>query len=216
MQNPDKPYTDFPFNIKKMSVSGCLFDFEKLNDVSKNVISRMSADTVYEQATAWAKENDAELYEALAADADYAKSIFAIGRGGKKPRKDLTTWADVHGYVDLFYDSLFTQKDSYDEKFDKADIKAALESFLKTFDISDDMNTWFDKVKAIADSLGYASDMKAYKANPEAYRGNVADVSMFLRVAVTGKLNAPDLHTVMQLIGYDRTVARINAMIETL
>ncbi len=216
MQNPDKHYTEFPFNIKKMSVSGCLFDFDKLNDVSKNVISKMTADEVYEQSLAWAKDNDAELAECLAKDADYAKSIFAIGRGGKKPRKDLTTWADVKPYVDLFYDELFSIKDSYAENFSKEDIKKALVSFLDSFDIADDMNTWFDKIKAIADSMGYASDMKAYKANPEAYRGNVADVSMFLRVAVTGKLNAPDMFTVMQILGYERVTARINAMIKSL
>ncbi len=216
MQNPEKHYTEFPFNIKKMSVSGCLFDFDKLNDVSKNVISKMSADEVYEQALTWAKDNDAELAECLSKDADYAKSIFAIGRGGKKPRKDLTTWADVKPYVDLFYDELFSIKDSYAENFSKEDIKKALVSFLDSFDIADDMNTWFDKIKAIADSMGYASDMKAYKADPEAYRGNVADVSMFLRVAVTGKLNAPDMFTVMQILGYDRVVARINEMIKSL
>ena len=216
MQNPDKHYTEFPFNIKKMSVSGCLFDFDKLNDVSKNVISKMSADEVYAQALAWAKDNDEELAACLLNDADYAKSIFAIGRGGKKPRKDLTTWADVKPYVDLFYDELFSIKDSYAENYSKEDIKTALVSFLESFDISDDMNTWFDKVKAIADSMGYASDMKAYKANPEAYRGNVADVSMFLRVAVTGKLNAPDMYTVMQILGYDRVVARTNSMINNL
>ena len=216
MQNPDKHYTEFPFNIKKMSVSGCLFDFDKLNDVSKNVISKMSADEVYEQSLAWAKDNDEELAACLAKDADYAKSIFAIGRGGKKPRKDLTTWADVKPYVDLFYDELFSIKDEYAEVFSKEDIKTALTSFLKSFDIADDMNTWFDKVKAIADSMGYASDMKAYKANPEAFKGNVADISMFLRVAVTGKLNAPDMYTVMQILGYDRVTARINAMINNL
>ena len=216
MQNPDKHYTEFPFNIKKMSVSGCLFDFDKLNDVSKNVISKMSADEVYEQSLAWAKDNDEELAACLAKDADYAKSIFAIGRGGKKPRKDLTTWADVKHYVDLFYDELFSIKDEYAEVFSKEDIKTALTSFLKSFDIADDMNTWFDKVKAIADSMGYASDMKAYKANPEAFKGNVADISMFLRVAVTGKLNAPDMYTVMQILGYDRVTARINAMINNL
>ncbi len=216
MQNPDKHYTEFPFNIKKMSVSGCLFDFDKLNDVSKNVISKMSADEVYEQALAWAKDNDTALAEALASDADYAKSIFAIGRGGKKPRKDLTTWSDVHDYVSLFYDSLFEKKDEYAEQFDKADIKKALESFLDSYDANDDMNVWFDKIKAIAESLGYASDMKAYKANPTAFKGNVADISMFLRVAVTGKLNAPDMYTVMQIIGYDRVCDRIKNMINSL
>jgi len=216
MQNPDKPYTDFPFSIKKMSTSGCLFDFDKLNDVSKNVISRMSAEDVYAQSLEWAKENDAPLAAAMSADVEYTKSIFAIGRGGKKPRKDLTTWADVHDYVGFFYDELFEIKDAYDEKYDVADIKAALGAFKASFDISDDMNTWFDKIKAIADSLGYASDMKAYKASPESFKGNVADISMFLRVAVTGKLNAPDMYTVMQILGYERVIARIDAMIERL
>ena len=216
MQNPDKHYTEFPFNIKKMSVSGCLFDFDKLNDVSKNVISKMSADKVYDQALAWARDNDTELAKALESDADYAKSIFAIGRGGKKPRKDLTTWSDVKPYISLFYDDLFEIVDTYPEQFDKADIKCALESFLKTFDISDDMNAWFDKIKAITESLGFASDMKAYKADPTAYKGNVADVSMFLRVALTGKFNAPDMYTVMQILGYDCVCARINNMIKSL
>ena len=216
MQNPDKPYTDFPFNIKKMSVSGCLFDFDKLNDVSKNVISKMSADQVYEQALAWAKDCDEELAGVLLKDADYAKSIFAIGRGGKKPRKDLTTWSDVKEYVGLFYDELFEIKDKYPENFSHNDIKTALISFIDSFDISDDMNTWFDKIKAIADNLGYASDMKAYKADPTAFRGNVADVSMFIRVALTGKFNAPDMYTVMQILGYDRVCARINNMISML
>ena len=216
MQNPDKHYTEFPFNIKKMSVSGCLFDFDKLNDVSKNVISKMSADEVYEQSLEWAKNNDEALANALGADADYAKSIFAIGRGGKKPRKDLTTWADVKPYVDLFYDELFEIRDAYPEQFDKADIKKALESFIAGYDAADDMNTWFDKIKAIADSLGFASDMKAYKADPTAFKGNVADISMFIRVALTGKFNAPDMYTVMQILGYDRVCERIKNMIASL
>jgi glutamyl-tRNA synthetase len=216
MQNPDKHYTEFPFNIKKMSVSGCLFDFDKLNDVSKNVISKMSADEVYEQSLEWAKNNDEALAKALDADADYAKSIFAIGRGGKKPRKDLTTWADVKPYVDLFYDELFEIRDAYPEQFDKADIKKALESFVAGYDAADDMNIWFDKIKAIAESLGFASDMKAYKADPTAFKGNVADISMFIRVALTGKFNAPDMYTVMQILGYDRVCERIKNMIASL
>lgn len=215
-QNPDKPYTEFPFNIKKMSCSGCLFDFDKLNDVSKNVISRMSAEEVYDQATAWALAYDPDFGALLAADPDYAKAIFAIGRGGKKPRKDFATWADVRGYMDFFYDSLFTVKDAYAPDYAVADIRAALEGFLAGYDPADDMTVWFDKIKAVAESIGYASDMKAYKANPEAFRGNVADVSMFLRVAVTGRLNSPDMYAVMQVMGAERVTARIRAMLDTL
>ena len=213
-QNADKPYTDFPFNIKKMSTSGCLFDFNKLNDVSKNVISRMSAKEVTEEVTAWAQQFDPDFGEKLARDPAFTESIFAIGRGGKKPRKDLATWADAKPYMGFFFD--FIQEDQYDEKFDKADIKTALANFLTTYDTADDMNGWFEKVKTVAREIGYADDMKAYKAEPESYRGSIADVSMFLRVAVTGKLNAPDLYTVMQILGRDETVRRIENMIATL
>jgi len=216
MQNADKPYTDFPFNIKKMSVSGCLFDFGKLNDVSKNIISRMTAEDVTKKITEWALEFDPEFGAELAKDKAFAEKIFAIGRGGKKPRKDLATWADAKPYMGFFYDKFFKLEDEYPENFDKNDIVATLARFTETYNEADDMNTWFDKVKAIADSLGYASDMKAYKADPSAFKGNVADVSMFIRVAVTGKMNAPDLYTVMQIIGKDNTLARINSMIEKL
>ena len=216
MQNVDKPYTDFPFNIKKMSISGCLFDFNKLNDVSKNILCRMTADEVYSQVSEWAQKNDPEFAALFTADPDYTKSILAIGRGGKKPRKDFATWADVRPYMAFFYDPLFKIEDRYDESFSKSDIKQALEQFLASYDETDDMNTWFEKIKAIADSLGYASDMKVYKADPTAYKGNVADVSMFLRVAVTGKLNAPDLYTVMQIIGAERVHERIRQMLASL
>ncbi len=209
MQNADKPYTDFPFNIKKMSTSGCLFDFNKLNDVSKNVISRMSAEQVTDYVTAWALEFDREFGEALARDRDFTVSIFAIGRGGKKPRKDLATWADAKPYMSFFFDEFFKIEDEYEERFDRADIAATLEKFAAGYDESDDMNAWFEKVKAIADELGYASDMKAYKADPTAFKGNVADISMFIRVAVTGKQNAPDLYTVMHILGKEKTLARI-------
>ena len=216
MQNSDKPYTAFPFNIKKMSVSGCLFDFGKLNDVSKNVISRMTAAEVTDKVTAWALEFDREFGEELARDPAFAERIFAIGRGGKKPRKDLATWADAKGYMGFFYDKFFVLEEAYPEKFDKNDIIATLEKFSESYDPADDMNAWFDKVKAIADSLGYASDMKAYKADPEAFRGNVADISMFIRVAVTGKQNAPDLYTVMQILGKEKTLKRIENIIASL
>ena len=209
--NPEVPYTEFPFSVKKMSASGCLFDFRKLNDVSKNVLSRMSADEVYDRVSTWAKDYDKVLYEHLVADPTYAKSILAIGRGGKKPRKDLTVWTDVLPYMALFYDDLFEVKDTLPDGTDAQDVAATLDAFIATYDPTDDMNTWFDKVKAIAESLGYASDMKAYKADPTAYKGNVADISSFLRLAVTGKLNAPDLYTVMQLLGKDRVLERLRA-----
>ncbi len=212
--NSALPYTDFPFNIKKMSASGCLFDFQKLNDVSKNVLSRMSAEEVYAKYTAWASEYDPEMSALLTANPDYAKAIFAIGRGGKKPRKDFTVWTDVRPYLDFFYDQLFEIKDAFPEGTDPDDVKAVIAAFKASYDYSDEMPVWFDKVKAIATDLGYAADMKAYKADPSAFKGSVADISGFLRLAVTGKLNAPDLYTVMQLLGKDRVFARLDKFAE--
>ena len=216
MQNTDKPYTDFPFNIKKMSVSGCLFDFDKLNDVSKNVISRMTADQVYDQVLAWAKEFDSDFADKLAADPDYAKSILAIGRGGNKPRKDITVWSGVKEYMDFFYDEYFHVAEAYPENFDKADIVTALERFIETYDYNDDSTAWFTKIKEIAPVIGFAPEMKLYKQNPEAYKGHVGDVSMFLRIAVTGRMNSPDMYSVMQILGAERVIARIRAMIDSI
>ncbi len=216
MQNPDKSYREFPFNIKKMSVSGCLFDFNKLNDVSKNVICRMSAKTVADRVTAWALQYDPDFGRALAADPAFTEAIFAIGRGGKKPRKDLATWADAKAYMGFFFDEFFTIEEPYGEQYDRADIKAVLTQFLESFDPADDMNTWFEKIKAIGASLGYTADMKAYRADPTAFRGSVADVSMFLRVAVTGKLNSPDMYAVMQILGKETVTERIRAILSTL
>ncbi len=216
MQNPDKPYTDFPFNIKKMSVSGCLFDFDKLNDVSKNVISRMDADKVTADVTAWALEFDTPFGELLRDNADMAKRIFAIGRGGKKPRKDLATWRDAKPYMGFFFDRYFEVECPYPEKFSRDDIKAVFDGFLATFDENDEMNVWFDKIKAVADANGYTPDMKAYKASPESFKGSVADVSMFLRLAVTGKVNSPDMYEVMRILGKDKVTERIEKMRATL
>ncbi|MBP3919833.1 MAG: glutamate--tRNA ligase [Clostridia bacterium] len=215
-QNAEKSYLDFPFNIKKMSASGCLFDFTKLNDVSKNVLSHMTADQIYDAYLEWAVEFDPDFAAVLSASPDKAKAIFAIGRGGKKPRKDLCTWNDVKPYMSFFFAPYFTVNQTPLAKFDVQDIKAAYDAFLSSYVYTDEMNVWFDKIKAIADALGYASDMKAYKASPASYKGSVADISMFLRVAVTGRENAPDLYTVMQILGDTETRQRIQALSNTL
>lgn len=176
----------------------------------------MSASEVTKKVTDWALEFDPEFGTELAQNADYAEKIFAIGRGGKKPRKDLTTLADAKPYMGFFFDKFYSVIDTYPDTFDKSDIITTLENFKATYDEGDDMNTWFEKVKAIAESLGYASDMKAYKATPDAFKGNVADISMFIRVAITGKTNAPDLYTVMQILGSDKSMERIDNMINSL
>ena len=213
--NPDVDRTTFKFSPKKLNPAGSLFDYAKLTDVSKNVISRMTAEDVYTQLVEWAKEFDTDFAAKLESDPAYATAILAIGRGGKKPRKDLATWVEAKPYMGFFYDE-YLEKPTFDEKFDKAVIIDALNRFLEKFDIADDSGTWFNKVKEITTDMGFTTDMKAYKADPTAFPGTVADVSTFIRQAVTGKTNSPDLYTVMQILGYDRTVARINAAIADL
>ena len=213
--NPDTPAEDFKFSPKKLNPAGSLFDYAKLTDVSKNVISKMNAEEVYALLTEWAQEFDPDFGAKLAADPAFATSILAIGRGGKKPRKDLAVWKDAKDYMGFFYDE-YLQKPEFDAKFDKATVVDALNRFLAIFDINDDANAWFEKVKTITTGMGFTTDMKAYKADPDAFPGTVADISTFVRQAVTGKTNSPDLYTVMQILGYERTVARIRNTIENI
>ncbi len=207
--NPDLPYTEFPVTVKKLSTSGCLFDFDKLNDVSKNVISRMTAEDVYTQVYHWAKQFDPDFAEVLLQYKDRAIAAFAIGRGGKKPRKDFATWAEAKQFISFFFPQYFRIKDSI-AGFAKEDIEKALALFADGYDENDDSSVWFDKVKAIAEQLGYCTNMKEYKQNPDAYPGNVGDVSTFIRVALTGRTNSPDLYTVMQILGREESLSRID------
>ena len=213
--NPTAPATDFKFSPKKLNPAGNLFDYAKLCDVSKNEIAKMDARQVYTLLVEWAQEFDPDFAQKLTADPDFAVRILAIGRGGKKPRKDMATWADAKPYMGFFYDE-YLEAPVFEEKFEKAVIRSALEKFLERFDFQDDATVWFDKVKEITQELGFTTDMKAYKQNPDDFPGTVADVSTFLRLAVTGKTNSPDLYTVMQILGYERTVARIRKAMEQL
>ena len=213
--NPTAPSTDFKFSPKKLNPAGNLFDYAKLTDVSKNEIAKMDAETVYTLLLEWAKEFDPDFGAKLEADKDYAVRILAIGRGGKKPRKDLAVWKEAKPYMGFFYDE-YLEAPVFDEKFDKAVIKTVLEKFLASYDPADDSAVWFDKVKAITEEIGFTTDMKAYKADPAAFPGTVADVSTFIRQAITGKTNSPDLYTVMQILGTERSAQRIRNVIDTL
>ncbi len=213
--NPDAPADQFKFSPKKLNPAGSLFDYAKLTDVSKNVISRMDAETVYALLLEWAQEFDPDFAGKLSADKALALGVLAIGRGGKKPRKDLATWKEAKPYMGFFYDE-YLEAPVFDERFDKATVKGVLEKFVAVYDPADDSAQWFDKVKAITEEIGFTTDMKAYKADPTAFPGTVADVSTFIRQAVTGKVNSPDLYTVMLLLGKDRSLQRIQKVMESL
>ena len=214
--NPDLPYTDFPFTVKKMSPSGCLFDFDKLNDISRTVISRFSTEKMYSSSVEWAREFDPELADLFTADPDYAKAILSIGRGGKKPRKDITVFSDLRNYADFFFDGLFVQKDPFPDAFAPEKVREVLSLYADEYDESEDRDMWFARIKSIAERTGFCPDMKEYKAAPELYAGSVADVSMFIRLALTGRLNSPDMYDVMHILGRDRSVSRIRKKAEEL
>ena len=210
--NPDKDYTEFPFSIKKMSASGCLFDFDKLNDVTKNVVAKMSADEVYDKVLAWAKEYDADFAEKLEGDPELAKSVLAIGRGGKKPRKDITVWSEVKDYMGFFYDDYFKITDEFPANIPADERAQILGDYADGYNADDENNEWFEKVKAISEKYGYTSDMKAYKADPAAFKGNVTDVSNLVRIALTGRANSPDLCTICKIMGEESVKARVLAV----
>ena len=214
--NQTAPLDDFPFSTKKMSVSGSLFDMDKLHDVSKNVISCMSAEDVYDSVAKWSADNDPEFHELFVRDPEMTKQFLAIGRGGKKPRKDLALWSETKAYMDFMFDELFQPDYSGMPERAKADAKAILTEYQDVYDAQDEMTVWFDKVKALAERHGFAPETKLYKKNPEQYKGPVGDISMVLRVAICGRTNAPDLYSVMQLMPTEKIKARLAAACEAL
>ncbi len=216
LKNPDKPLEEFKYSIGKMGKSGALFDILKLNDISKTYMATLNEDTMYAFMKEWADEFGTETQKAYFADKEYMYKVLTLcmGIGGKKRRKDFVCAKQAVGTVSYFFDESFAPEYAY--RFDNATVKKVLEGFKATYSAADDNSAWFEKVKAVATANGFATDMTAYKANPENYPGNVADVAEMLRVAITGLTNTPDLCTIMQILGEEKTQARFDKAISAL
>ncbi len=215
-QNPDLSINEFDFKLNKMSVSGALFDMVKLLDVSKNVISKYSAERVYNEASKWAEKYDSELTKMLE-DKDYALKVLGIERGNSKPRKDISKWSDLKDNIIYMYDDKFDEIPEYlfgtisDENEISKIVKLYVEKY---YNESDDKQTWFNKIKDLAEELGYAREVKEYKQNPEKWPGHVGDISTVLRVCLTKRQNTPDLYEIMNVLGKDRVVGRFNKLVK--
>ena len=209
--NPDKDMSEFKFELSKMGVSGAVFDMVKLLDVSKNVIAKYSARQVYDFVNAWAKQYDNELAKMLENE-EYALKVFGIEReNSKKPRKDLSKWAEVKESIRYMYE----EPTNYDfDKISGEDAKKVIEEYSKVYDYNDDKQAWFDKIKDVAEKLGYAREVKEYKANPENWPGHVGDVSTVIRVVLTGRRNTPDMYEIMQVLGKEEVENRLNLFIK--
>ena len=217
LQNQDKSYRDFTFTFNKMSKSGPLFDLDKLLNISRNYISRLTKDEVYDDLLTWSNTYDKDFYNLIIKYKEYTKNILNIERQQKKPRKDYSSYSDIKDQVFYMYDELYNP-DNYEwgQITDKKEINTILNLYMeKYYDVSD-KDTWFNNIKLLSEELGYAGNMKDYKNNPENYKGSVADVSTVLRVAITSKSMTPDLYEIMRLLGKDRIIERIKKLKEEL
>ena len=210
--NKEASIDEFELQLNKMSVSGALFDMVKLLDVGKNVISKFTAEEVYNQSLAWAEVYDKDLAEILKKDKEYALKVFGIERGNKKPRKDIAKWSDVRENIEYMYDEMFdSKKQNYEYQVisEKEDIEKILKLYIeKYYDDNDDKQTWFDKIKELSGEMGYAKEVKEFKENPGKYKAHVGDVSTVLRVALTARTNTPDMYEIMKILGKDKIRAR--------
>lgn len=216
-QNPTASINDFKFNFKKMSASGSLFDLEKLVNISRNYISRLSKEEVYDKEIAWAKEFDPDFAALLEKHKEYALEMFNIERCQKKPRKDYANFKEIKSYTWYMFDELFTGDINYEFQTinDMEEIKKILKLYLdKYYNENDDEQTWFERLKDLSVELGYAREVKEYKENPDKYKGHVGDISMVLRVAMTSKAMTPNLYQIMRLFGKERVIKRLHLVID--
>ena len=210
--NPDKNIEEFDFKLNKMSVSGALFDMVKLLDIGKTVISKMTAEEVYDNVFDWAKKYNKELEEMLK-DKDYSLKVFGIEKENKKPRKDISKWSEVQENIQYMYDEKFFNSNieyPYQVINSKEDINKILSLYIeKYFDENDDKEMWFNKIKDLAEECGYAREVKEFKANPGMYKAHVGDVSTVLRVALTGRTNTPDMYEIIKVLGKESVLKRL-------
>ena len=213
-QNKEADISEFVFDIRKMGVSGALFDIVKLLDVSKTVISRFTAEEVYKETISWAEKYDEELYKMLNSNKEYSLKVLGIERGNTKPRKDIAKWSDVKNSIYYMYNEKYdaTEKKREFQKINDINkVKEILDLYVsKYYNENDDKQTWFDKIKELAGSLGYASEVKEYKANPEKYEAHVGDVSTVIRIALTDRENTPDMFEIMQVLGKEEVIRRLS------
>lgn len=214
--NKDKSLSDFKFSFKKVSSSGALFDVDKLYNISKNYISYLKATDVYDGTLKWACEFDREFYDILLKHKEYAIKLFNIEREQKKPRKDYSCYSMIKEQVWYMFDELFVPNDyEFQTIEDKEEIKEILDTYInKYYNDTDDKEVWFNKLKDLAEELGYAREVKEYKNDPNNYRGHVGDISMVLRVALTTKSMTPDLYELMVLLGKERVIKRYSDFIK--
>ena len=214
-QNKEADINEFDFQLNKMSVSGALFDMIKLYDVSKIVISKYSAKEVYEKALIWAEEFNKDFAELLKRDISYTLKVLGIERGNEKPRKDIVKWSDLKENIEYMYNDEFEKiKSNYElqKVTDKELIKNILNSYCeKYFNINDDKQLWFNKLKDLSEEYGFAREVKEYKENPDDFKGHVGDVSTLIRIAITGRTNTPDLYEIIQVLGYEEVIKRLKS-----
>lgn len=216
LANPDMPLEDFPVHLDKMATSGALFDMVKLEDVSKETLVRLDEATIADFVIAWAEKYQPDVASVIAPQRDDFVKLLAIGRDGKKPRKDLMNAEQIVQFTKYFFDEWFTQEDALPENIPAEEAAEILEDYLATYDHTDDNETWFGKIRTITEERGYAVRPKDYKKNPDAYKGHVGDVSTVVRLAITGRRNSPDIWAIQQVLGEEKTIARVKRMIASL
>ena len=200
-----------------MSASGSLFDLEKLINISRNYISRLTAEEVYENALKYTEEFDQEYHDLLVKYKDYCINMFNIERNQKKPRKDYAKYSDIRTFTWYMFDELFAKENKkyeFQGITDADEIKKILSLYLeKYYHEEDDEQTWFERLKDLSEELGYAREVKDYKENPDNYKGHVGDISMVLRVGLTTKSQTPNLYQIIKLFGHDRLEKRLKEVI---
>lgn len=213
LANPDADYKEFPYTLEKMSISGALVDLDKLRDISKNVICHMTAEQVYSKWLEWCEKYNQEFAELIKKYPERTLSALNVGKGGNKPRKDLETWKQACDFMSFWYDETFKFEDEMSVECDDDTRKTFFARYLETYNHADESSEWFTKVKEITQELGFAVKPKDFKKNPDQYKGSIINITNMLRIALTGRANAPDIWEVSHVLGEEIVRKRLEKWI---
>ena len=213
LANPDASVDDFKLTYDKFSLDGALFDLEKINNISKDVIFKTPLNELVKNVKEWASKYDENLLSLINQDEEMFAKIMNFGKDDPQPRKDYYKYAEIYNHINYMYASCYDVLESEELPYEQELINKVCELFKNDLAlVKPNKDDWFAHQKEIARELGFAYNKKDMKEN--GFTHMFGEYMGIIRVALTKRKNAFDLVDIIETIGMDETVRRLKSFIK--